>query len=89
MKRGRASGASASGHKWKTVRVIPNEDFTNAIEVSQTRKDRLNSLDEYIEIELKMQTRILKYMGCDENASAKAIDALREAYQTSPGHNKK
>lgn len=74
--------------KWKTTRVYPNEDFTNAIESSQTMRDRLDSLSEYIDAELKVQTRIFKHMGCDEKASADAIAAIRKAYETSPANNK-
>jgi hypothetical protein len=75
--------------KWRSVRVFPNEDFTNAMESSENSKYRMNTLDEYIDAELVIQKRIFKHMGCDEQASAKAIAALREAYETSPGKNKK
>lgn len=75
--------------KWRSVRVFPNEDFTNAMESSENSKYRMDTLDEYIDAELAIQKRIFKHMGCDEQASAKAIVALREAYETSPGKNKK
>lgn len=72
--------------KWKTVRVFPNSDFTNALESSQTMRNTLDSVAEYIHAELKIQERIFKHMGCNEQASTKAIAALREAYETSPAN---
>lgn len=68
--------------KWKSIRVCPNEDFTNAMELSETKRDRLDSLDEYIDAELSVQTRIFKHMKCNEKASAKALSALRTAYES-------
>lgn len=70
--------------KWKSVRTFPNKDFTNASESTQTMRDKIDSVTEYIDIELKIQARIFNHMGCDAQASAKAIAAMREAYETSP-----
>lgn len=75
--------------KWKTVRVFPNADFTNATESSQTMRDRLSSVSEYIDVELRVQKRIFDAMGCDAALSAEALAALRKAYESSPANKKK
>lgn len=89
MKRGKTSNEednTAFKLKWKTTRVYPNEDFTNATESSQSMRDKLDSLDEYIDAEIRMQSRIFKHMGCSEKESTAAIWALRKAYETSPAN---
>lgn len=68
--------------KWKTTRVYPNSDFTNGMEWTETRKYPLDSFDDFIDAEIKIQKRIFEQMGCDEEKTKKALLAIRYAYES-------
>ena len=69
--------------KWKTTRVFPMDGFTNAMNLSETARYRMESLDEWMDAELRIHGRILRGMGCDEEKAKIAIAALRIAYESS------
>lgn len=69
--------------KWSATRVWPTNNFTNAMELKETKRDKLDSFEEWLDAELALQKRMFRSMGCDEEKATKAIDALREAYQSS------
>lgn len=69
--------------KWKSVRVCPTQQMTNAIELSASKKYKIDSLEEYIDAELEEQGRIFKLMNCDPSLAKKAHDALEAAYKSS------
>lgn len=75
--------------KWKTVRVYPNSYFTNGMELTEHKKYKIDSLNEYIDAEIEVQKRVFSAMGCNETASAKALTALRAAYESSPANKTK
>ena len=86
MKRGKTEEEDDNklyAFKWKTVRVCPTKKMTNAMEFSETKRYRIDSLEEYIDAELDVQRRIFNVMECDKAVAEKAIAALRLAYESS------
>lgn len=71
------------GLKWKNVRVFPMDKFTNAMELEEKARDRMTSLEEWMDADLRIQSRIFRGMGCDEEKSKQALKQMREAYESS------
>ena len=69
--------------KWKNVSTFPNNMFTNATEITCTTRDKLDSLDEFIDKECAMQEKVFCGMGCDSESIERAINVIRMTYQSS------
>jgi len=72
--------------KYFYTRVYPlrrdeESDFTGVIE-NKINKINVTDLESYINLELDIQERIFKQMGCDDKLIQEAIDKMRLAYNS-------
>lgn len=59
------------------------DKFTNAMELEEKARDQMTSLEEWMDADLRIQARIFRGMGCDEEKSKKALRQMRAAYESS------
>ena len=72
--------------KYFYTRVYPlrrdgESDFTGVIE-NKINKINVTDLESYINLELDIQEKIFKKMGCDDKLIQEAIDKMRLAYNS-------
>ena len=55
--------------------------YSNAMQIT-LNKIKIDNIEEFIDIELKIQERIFKGMKCNETLSKNALDQMRIAYNS-------
>ena len=72
--------------RWRSVRLYPEADGSNATTLTETRKDL--SFDDYVDAEISVQRRILQGMGCDKTLIDEALSLLENAMQSAGSEEK-